>query len=102
MRAVMMFSMRTTVTLDPDVAELLREAAHRMRRSFKEALNSAVRRGLEGTSKPKQSIFHVHPVSMGVRAGVDPAHLADVGDDAEIDAFLDLTRQLTASKRKQK
>lgn len=90
------------MTLDQDVAELLRETAHRMRGSFKEALNSAVRRGLEGMSKPKQSAFHVQSVSMGVRAGVDPARLAEVGDDAEIDAFLDLTRRLTASKRKKK
>jgi hypothetical protein len=36
---------------------------------------------------------------MGVRAGIDPARLADAGDDAEVDAFLDLTRQLTAPKR---
>lgn len=88
------------MTLDPDVAELLRETAHRMRRSFKEALNSAVRRGLEGMSKPQQSRFKVHPVSMGVRAGVDPVRLAHVGDDAEVDAFLDLTQRLKASKRK--
>ena len=92
--------MRTTVTLDPDVVELLRAAAHGMRRSFKEALNSAVRRGLEGaTSRPPRAAFKVHPVSMGVRSGVDPACLAEVGDDAEVDAFLDLTRRLTTNKR---
>lgn len=95
-----MLFMRTTVTLDPDVAELLRETAHRMRRSFKEALNSAVRRGLEGMSKTQQSRFKVHPVSMGVRAGVDPARLSNVGDDAEVDAFLGLTQRLTTAKRK--
>lgn len=91
--------MRTTVTLDPDVAELLRATAHGMRRSFKEALNSAVRRGLEGTSRPQRAAFKVHPLSMGVRSGVDPARLAEVGDDAEVDAFLDLTRRLATSKR---
>ncbi len=95
----MMPFMRTTVTLDPDVVELLRVAAHSMRRSFKEALNTAVRRGLEGTSKPQRVAFKVHPLSMGVRSGVDPARLADVGDDAEVDAFLDLTRRLATSKR---
>ena len=31
--------MRTTVTLDPDVERLLREAMHRSRLSFKETLN---------------------------------------------------------------
>ena len=91
--------MRTTVTLDPDVAELLRETAHRMRRSFKEALNSAVRCGLEGVSVPQRAAFKVHPVSMGVRAGVEPTRLAEIGDDAEVDAFLDLTRRLAASRR---
>ena len=92
-------SMRTTVTLDPDVAELLRETAHRLRHSFKEELNSAVRRGLEPVARQRRSAFKVHPVAMGVRAGIDPARLADAGDDAEVDAFLDLTRQLKASKR---
>jgi hypothetical protein len=91
--------MRTTVTLDPDVAELLRETAHRMRHSFKEELNNAVRRGLEPVFQQRRTGFKVHPVAMGVRAGVDPARLADVGDDAEVDAFLDLTRRLTTSKR---
>ena len=91
--------MRTTVTLDPDVAELLREAAHRTRHSFKEELNSAIRRGLETVPKQRRGAFRIHPVAMGVRAGVDPARLADAGDDAEVDAFLDLTRQLTASEK---
>jgi hypothetical protein len=91
--------MRTTVTLDPDVAELLRETAHRMRRSFKEELNSAVRRGLAPVPKSRRAGFKVHPVAMGIRAGVDPARLSDVGDDAEVEAFLNLTHQLTASKK---
>ena len=91
--------MRTTVTLDPDVVELLREAAHRTRHSFKEELNGAIRRGLEPVLKPRRAAFKIHPVAMGVRAGIDPARLADAGDDAEVDAFLDLTRQLTASKK---
>jgi hypothetical protein len=38
--------MRTTLTLDPDVARLLREEAHRQRRPFKDVVNEAIRRGL--------------------------------------------------------
>jgi hypothetical protein len=38
--------MRTTVTLDPDVARLLEEAQHRSKRPFKQVLNDAVRAGL--------------------------------------------------------
>ena len=39
-------AMRTTVTLDPDVEALLKRAMREQDRSFKEALNEAVRAGL--------------------------------------------------------
>jgi hypothetical protein len=39
--------MRTTVTLDPDVARLLEEAQQRSKRPFKQVLNDAVRAGLK-------------------------------------------------------
>ena len=38
--------MRTTVTLDPDVQRLLKDAEHRSGRPFKQILNDAVRAGL--------------------------------------------------------
>jgi hypothetical protein len=46
--------MRTTVTLDPDVAAKLKRTAREREISFKEALNTSVRRGLEhGEAKPR-------------------------------------------------
>ncbi len=45
--------MRTTVTLDDDVAAKLKRLARERDVSFKEALNSSVRRGIErGEAKP--------------------------------------------------
>ena len=38
--------MRTTVTLDPDVQSLLKDAAYRSGKSFKAALNDTVRAAL--------------------------------------------------------
>jgi predicted nucleic acid-binding protein len=38
--------MRNTLTLDPDVVQLLREEEHRQRKAFKEVVNDAIRRGL--------------------------------------------------------
>lgn len=38
--------MRTTVTLDPDVEQLLKDAVYRSGRPFKTALNDAIRAGL--------------------------------------------------------
>jgi len=46
--------MRTTVTLDPDVAAKLKQTARERGISFKEALNANVRRGLQrGEAKPR-------------------------------------------------
>jgi hypothetical protein len=42
--------MRTTVTLDPDVAAKLKEEARRRGTSFEEVLNASVRRGLRSTA----------------------------------------------------
>lgn len=46
--------MRTTVTLDPDVERLIRNAMRERGISFKEALNQAARKGLVG-DKPRRS-----------------------------------------------
>jgi hypothetical protein len=79
--------MRTTVTLDKDVEKLLRETMHRTRRSFKETLNEAVRRGLTGRGASRAGRrFVVNARSMGLRAGIDPTSLNKVADDLEIDA----------------
>jgi hypothetical protein len=39
--------MRTTVTLDADVQQLLKDAAHRSGKAFKVTLNDAIRAGLQ-------------------------------------------------------
>jgi hypothetical protein len=91
---------RTTVTLDPDVERLLKDEAHRSRRSFKEVLNDAVRRGLHPSGfVKKQKPFVVNARPMGLRSGVDPARLMEMADDLEVEAFLTLTKRLEREKR---
>ena len=81
--------MRTTVTLDKDVEQMLREAMHRSRRSFKQTLNAALRSGLSGKSlQRKAPRFVVRARPMGVRAGLDPAGFNKLADELEVDAFL--------------
>jgi len=41
--------MRTTLTLDPDVAEMLKKAAAKSDQTFKDVVNAALRRGLKAT-----------------------------------------------------
>jgi len=87
--------MRTTVTVDHDVEQLLREAMRQTGQSFKVILNQAVRKGLAGTvASTSEPPFVVSPMSLGLRAGIDPTQLQKLGDELEVDAFLKLTREL--------
>ncbi len=92
---------RTTVTLDPDVEQLLRDAMQRRRQSFKEALNQAIRNGLTDLpSGEREGRFKVRARPMGLRAGIDPARLNQFADEMEVDAFLTLSQRLAADAKK--
>jgi hypothetical protein len=81
--------MRTTVTLEPDVAARLKELAHRRRASFKETLNDVLRKGLTsqaGTAEPAER-YVVEPHAGGFRPGVDPDKLNQLIDDLEVGDF---------------
>jgi hypothetical protein len=86
--------MRTTVTLDPDVAEQLKAFARRRNLSFKAALNSTVRAGLaaeRGGSRP----YRVPARPMGLRPGVDLTHalrMAASLEDEEVVRKLELRK----------
>lgn len=89
---------RTTVTLDPDVEQLLRDAMQRRRQSFKEALNQAIRNGLIEGKGAREGRFKTRARPMGLRTSLDPARLNQFADDMEVDAFLALSRTLESEK----
>lgn len=87
--------MRTTVTLDADVEQRLREAMRRQGKGFKETLNDALRRGLgPGPADADAPSFQVESRPMGLRPGLDPARLHDLDDDLEVEEFLRKTARL--------
>lgn len=61
--------MRTTVTLDPDVAAKLKQLARERGLSFKEALNTSVRRGIQSAEAPRP--YRVSTRRLGVKPGVN-------------------------------
>jgi Ribbon-helix-helix protein, copG family len=61
---------RTTVTLDPDVAAKLKQAARERGLSFKEVLNASVRRGLERGGRSGRP-YRLQTRRLGARRGVD-------------------------------
>jgi hypothetical protein len=92
--------MRTTVTLDHDVQELLRDAMRQTGQGFKVTLNQAIRNGLVGTSPTvNEQPFVVFPKPMGLRPGIDPAQLQNLGDESEVDGFLETTHKLMQAKK---
>ena len=81
--------MRTTLTLDPDVAERARADAARLRLPFKQIVNEAMRVGLEvleqraGQAKP----YRTEPVPMGLRSGLSYDDIGDLLAQAESEDF---------------
>jgi hypothetical protein len=90
---IMMPHMRTTVTLEPDVARLLSERARQTRKSFKETLNAAVRSSLgRETDSSENREFTIEARPMQLKAGVDAGRLNSLLDDLDADAFIEKTR----------
>lgn len=83
-------NMKTTITLDTDMAQRLKEAMHRQGTSFQETLNDALRRGLELSQQP----FEVKLRLFRLRSGLDPARLSEMDGDLEIEEFLRKTVRL--------
>lgn len=85
--------MRTTVTLDPDVAARLKEAARERGISFKEALNSAVRAGLAAGRGSRQYRTPSRPLGLRPGLNLDKAlEMAGEIEDAEIVRKLELRK----------
>ena len=57
--------MRTTVTIDPDVLELLRKAMREQREPFKRVLNAALRKGLRAGERKPTKPFRQRTFDLG-------------------------------------
>jgi hypothetical protein len=80
--------MRTTLTLDPDVARMLEEEVHRQRRPFKHVVNDALRRGLGPRAACRQAgRYRVRPHKTTLRPGIDAGALNRLADELEDEAL---------------
>jgi hypothetical protein len=62
--------MRTTLTLDPDVAAKAKKGAAKLHRPFQQIINNALRIGLEEMLKPpKAKPYRTKPRPLGLRPG---------------------------------
>jgi hypothetical protein len=86
----MMSSVRTTLTLDDDVAHQLTERQRLTGMSYKELVNATLRAGLQSAQQPAAAPppFRVMPKAAGFRAGVDVLRLNQLNDELESEGFL--------------
>ncbi len=80
-----MREMRTTLTLDDDLFQLVREEAARTHRSVREVLNERLRRGFAAPRRPRGAArFVVEPFpTRGFAPGIDEARLNQLLDTLE-------------------
>jgi hypothetical protein len=75
---------RTTLTLDDDVAILVQEEVRRSGGSFKGTVNNLLRRGLMAEEKrSEQAPFVVEPLFMGVNPGQNYDNIAALLEELE-------------------
>lgn len=80
----MMQIMRTTLTIDADVEQLLQREMRHTNRSMKAVVNDALRVGLGARGKPaRSSRYKVEPHSFGFKPGVDVDRLNQLVDELE-------------------
>ena len=81
--------MRTTLTLDADVAEALESLQKARNVSFKRAVNDALRRGLSemAATKKTRTPFQTSSVSLGRARFANIDNIADVIAVAETESF---------------
>lgn len=78
--------MRTTLTIDDDIAGVLRRRADELGRPFKEVVNAALRQGL-GSPIPEKKIPKICARNLGLKPGIDPDRLNQLLDELDVAEF---------------
>ena len=80
--------MRTTLTLDADVFHLLQGEVHRARKTLKQVVNEAIRRGLSPRGAgEEQATCRVTAHHAALLPGLDRAALNKYADELEDETF---------------
>jgi hypothetical protein len=81
--------MRTTLTLDDQLAKDLKKVAHESGKPLKQVVNEALRAGLRALDRPEPRHYRLRPVSLGqMRPGIDLDKALHLADELEDEALL--------------
>ncbi len=80
--------MRTTLTLEPDVALKLKKRMAEQKLTLKDAINQALRIGLETPESKRKKPFKVEPFALGVLPGIDLDKMNQLLDQLEVEHYI--------------
>jgi hypothetical protein len=84
----MMSDVRTTLTIDDDLAGLLKRQARELGLPFKDVLNRALRAGLGEAAKPRRRTApKTIPHAFGFKPGIDLDKLNQLVDELEAETY---------------
>ncbi len=84
--------MRSTLTIDPDVQQLLRDAMAQTKKPYKVVVNEALRRGLSVAEPAQTRPFKLEPLALGWNATLDPTGFNRVLDQLAVESFADVQK----------
>ena len=81
--------MRTTLTLEEDIANYLQEHVRLLNKPFKQVVNETLRQGMYPTPDPTdRPRFKVIPHDSGFKPGIDPLKIKELDAELEAEEFL--------------
>ncbi len=84
----MLTFMRTTLTIDDDLAALLKQRARELGLPFKDVVNRTLRSGFGEQAKPRHRIApKTIPHAFGFRPGIDLDKLNQLADELEAETY---------------
>ena len=83
------YLVRTTLTIDEDIAVSLERMRRTRKLSLRQAVNDLLRAGLMAEAdKPEPKPFVQRTFKMGLKPGIDPLRLNQLVDELEVEEFL--------------
>lgn len=82
--------MRTTLTIDDDLAGVLKKKAAQRGQSFKAVVNDLLRAGIvaSGETSSGRTFVKVVTKPLGLKPGYDPDKLNQLADEIEVEDFM--------------
>lgn len=80
--------MRTTLTIDDDLAESIERLRQERQVGFRQVVNDLLRNGLQAEqTRPAARPYAGPTFRSGLRPGIDPGRLNQLADELEVESF---------------